>query len=233
MEISLNSIPFLTKLLIFFGVHAPCQTKRCFAEILCWISFWMTINECAQCLSLWIKMVNVQIAKVKLDLDLFLLMVCSGLGHTKSSDFLVFFLYCKYSTRSIMFAFTNKIQMTEGVSCVAGLRSQVSSFSSDHTFASFKSYMRKMFLRARERLCCAVNIIMAKWKCSAVIWWTCVSHLIILYIYFSMTVLRVLANQWAGFNRISIQWLTHIGFTCLINLNVHCRYKVWGHFTQI
>lgn len=77
-------------------------------------------------------MVNVQFAKVILDWDLFLLMVCSGLGHTKSSDFLVFFLYCKYSTRSIVFAFTNKIQMTEGVSCVAGLRSQVSSFSSTH-----------------------------------------------------------------------------------------------------
>ncbi len=72
----------------FFGVHVPCQTKQCFAEILCWISF---CYECAQCLSLWIKMVNVQFVKVILDLDLFLLLkVCSGLGHTKSSDFLVF-----------------------------------------------------------------------------------------------------------------------------------------------
>ncbi len=36
-------------------------------------------------------MVNVQFVKVILDLDLFLLLkVCSGLGHTKSSDFLVF-----------------------------------------------------------------------------------------------------------------------------------------------
>ncbi len=65
-----------------------------------------------------------------------------------------------------MFAFTNTIQMTLKVFHeVAG----------EHTFASFKSYMRKMFLRAQElsrceRLCCAVNIIMAKWNCSAVVW---------------------------------------------------------------